>query len=151
RRMGFYIRKSVSVGPFRFNLSKSGVGVSTGIKGFRIGSGPRGNYVHMGRGGVYFRHTIPSDRTLRQPPLPREDSGSSVVFTEIDSGSVANMVDSTSSELLQEINSKYKKLSIWPWVLASFASFLILAAVAGSQPWVFYTFTPLGIGALIAA
>jgi hypothetical protein len=38
--MGFYIRKSVSVGPFRFNLSKSGIGVSTGIMGFRVGSGP---------------------------------------------------------------------------------------------------------------
>ena len=31
--MGFYIRKSVSIGPLRFNLSKSGIGVSAGIKG----------------------------------------------------------------------------------------------------------------------
>jgi hypothetical protein len=29
--MGFYLRKSVSVGPLRFNLSKSGVGVSAGV------------------------------------------------------------------------------------------------------------------------
>jgi len=36
--VGFYLRKSLSVGPFRFNLSKSGVGLSTGIKGFRITS-----------------------------------------------------------------------------------------------------------------
>ena len=35
--MGFYLRKSVSVGPFRFNLSGSGVGVSAGIRGFRVG------------------------------------------------------------------------------------------------------------------
>jgi hypothetical protein len=49
--VGFYIRKSLSVGPFRFNLSKSGIGLSTGIKGFRIGTGPRGNYVHMDAGG----------------------------------------------------------------------------------------------------
>lgn len=39
--MGFYFRKSVNLGGLRFNLSKSGVGVSTGFKGFRIGSGPR--------------------------------------------------------------------------------------------------------------
>src|SRR5262245_29762733 len=29
--MGFYIRKSISAGPFRFNLSRSGVGMSVGV------------------------------------------------------------------------------------------------------------------------
>ncbi|MFM7316607.1 MAG: DUF4236 domain-containing protein, partial [bacterium] len=38
--MGFYFRKSIGVGPFRFNLSKSGIGVSTGIPGFRISQSP---------------------------------------------------------------------------------------------------------------
>ena len=50
--MGFYIRKSINAGPFRFNLSQSGLGVSAGIPGFRVGTGPRGNYVHMGRDGI---------------------------------------------------------------------------------------------------
>lgn len=63
--MGIYLRKSIRVGPMRFNLSKGGVGVSVGVKGFRVGSGPRGNYVHMGAHGIYYRTTIPS---LRQPP-----------------------------------------------------------------------------------
>jgi hypothetical protein len=31
-----YIRKAVSVGPFRFNLSKGGIGLSPGIKKLRI-------------------------------------------------------------------------------------------------------------------
>jgi len=35
--MGFVYRKSVSLGPFRVNLSKSGVGLSVGGKGFRTG------------------------------------------------------------------------------------------------------------------
>lgn len=56
--MGFYIRKSVKAGPFRFNLSKSGIGVSTGVPGFRVGKGPRGNYVHAGRHGVYYRKSL---------------------------------------------------------------------------------------------
>ncbi|HCR1218433.1 TPA: DUF4236 domain-containing protein [Pseudomonas aeruginosa] len=30
--MGLYLRKSVRVGPFRFNLSQSGIGVSTGTR-----------------------------------------------------------------------------------------------------------------------
>ena len=53
--MGFYLRKSISAGPFRFNLSGSGLGLSVGVKGFRVGTGPRGNYVHMGRDGLYYR------------------------------------------------------------------------------------------------
>ncbi|MFW8645427.1 DUF4236 domain-containing protein [Rhizobium beringeri] len=35
--MPFYIRKSISAGPFRFNFSKGGVGVSVGVKGLRVG------------------------------------------------------------------------------------------------------------------
>ena len=60
--MGFYIRKSLKAGPFRFNLSKSGIGVSTGIPGFRVGSGPRGNYVHMGAHGLYYRASLNGSR-----------------------------------------------------------------------------------------
>src|SRR5215471_9612219 len=116
--MGFYIRKSISVGPFRFNLSGSGIGLSTGIKGFRIGTGPRGNYVHMGRGGIYFRQTLPSasspDDGAVAPRIP-EERPSGIKFQEIESGSVSQMVDSSSAALLEEINSKSKKPLIWPW------------------------------------
>jgi len=41
--MGFYYRKSVNLGPFRVNLSKSGVGYSVGGRGFRVGTTARGN------------------------------------------------------------------------------------------------------------
>lgn len=34
--MGFRFRKSISLGPFRLNFSKSGVGYSFGGKGFRV-------------------------------------------------------------------------------------------------------------------
>ena len=35
--MGFYYRKSIGLGPFRVNVSKSGVGYSVGGPGFRTG------------------------------------------------------------------------------------------------------------------
>lgn len=66
--MGFYLRKSISVGPLRFNLSKSGIGVSAGVTGLRFGVGPRGNYVHMGRGGLYYRATLPPSSSSRNSP-----------------------------------------------------------------------------------
>jgi hypothetical protein len=40
--MGFYYRKSVSLGPFRVNVSKSGLGYSLGTRGFRTGVSARG-------------------------------------------------------------------------------------------------------------
>jgi hypothetical protein len=33
--MGWYLRKALSAGPFRFNLSRSGLGLSVGVKGAR--------------------------------------------------------------------------------------------------------------------
>jgi len=57
--MAFYIRKSFKLGPLRFNLSKSGVGVSAGVKGARIGVDARGKkYIHLGRGGIYYRRNL---------------------------------------------------------------------------------------------
>ena len=40
--MGFFYRKSVNLGPFRVNLSCSGVGYSVGGRGFRVGKSSRG-------------------------------------------------------------------------------------------------------------
>jgi hypothetical protein len=42
--MGYYFRKSLNFGGFRVKLSKSGIGYSYGVKGFRISTGPRGTY-----------------------------------------------------------------------------------------------------------
>ena len=40
--MGWYYRKSVGLGPFRINISKSGIGYSLGGGGFRTGVNSRG-------------------------------------------------------------------------------------------------------------
>lgn len=79
--MGWYLRKSVRMGPVRWNLSKSGIGMSVGVRGLRVGTGPRGAYIAGGRGGLYFRQRLGRAATPRQqvsrpqssaplPPLP---------------------------------------------------------------------------------
>jgi hypothetical protein len=58
--MGFYYRKSVRLGPFRVNLSKSGVGYSVGGSGFRTGvsgSGRRYSTFSLPGTGVGYRTT----------------------------------------------------------------------------------------------
>jgi hypothetical protein len=56
--VGWYLRKSLGFGPLRINLSKSGLGGSVGVKGLRVGTGPRGRYLHAGRGGLYYRTSL---------------------------------------------------------------------------------------------
>lgn len=120
--MPFYLRKAISAGPFRFNLSKSGVGLSVGVKGLRFGVGPRGNYIHAGRGGLYYRTSLGrAGQKVLQPP-PSQDSGAgppstplpdqgSVEMVEVDSGDVLAMRDARFSELLDEIDSKQKQIA----------------------------------------
>ncbi len=59
--MGWYLRKSLNLGPIRINLSKSGLGMSAGVKGLRVGTGPRGKYLHAGREGLYYRTSLDND------------------------------------------------------------------------------------------
>ncbi len=135
--MPFYIKKSISAGPFRFNFSKGGTGVSVGVKGLRIGTGPRGHYIHAGRGGLYYRASLgnagkPKGRAAQGQPAPRiasEQDG--VTMIEIDSGDVMQMRDESFSELLDEINAKSQQTSMavalfWiPLILAATAAFVL--------------------------
>ena len=67
--MGFYIRKSFKLGPLRLNLSKSGIGMSAGVKGARAGVDATGKpYVHAGRGGFYFRKVFRSADAANPQP-----------------------------------------------------------------------------------
>ena len=114
--MPFFIRKALSFGPIRFNLSKSGVGISAGVKGLRLGSGPAGNYIHAGRHGLYYKKFFSSQKDSAnednnyQQSINRANNNETI----IDSGSVLNMVDSKSSHLIEEINTKNKLKSYFP-------------------------------------
>jgi hypothetical protein len=116
-QLPFYIRKSVAAGPFRFNFSKSGVGVSVGVKGLRIGTGPRGHYIHAGRGGLYYRATLGNAGRSRHSAVSSQQralpsvtfDNDDVAMIEIDSGDVMHMRDTSFSELLDEINFKARQ------------------------------------------
>lgn len=113
--MPFYLRKSVSAGPFRLNFSKGGVGMSVGVTGLRFGTGPRGHYVHAGRGGLYYRSSLgrAGERRSRTPstaPQPADQPtgtfGDRVEMVAVESGDVLAMRDASVADLLDDINSK---------------------------------------------
>jgi len=113
--MGFYFRKSVKFGPMRFNFSKSGIGVSAGVKGARVSVGPRGTYVHAGAGGFYYQQRVGGSSVRSQsqhissatqnfqwqnvslPPAPS-------AYT-IETADVSRLVEASSADLLNQINS----------------------------------------------
>lgn len=118
--MPFYFRKSVKAGPFRFNFSKGGIGASVGIKGLRIGTGPRGHYIHAGSGGLYYRATIGKAGANKaahssphgdQPPRQIHDPAG-VIMVEVESADVMEMRDETFGDLLDEINTKNQQAKL---------------------------------------
>jgi hypothetical protein len=150
--MGFYLRKSVSVGPFRFNFSGSGVGVSAGLPGFRVGSGPRGNYVHLGGGGIYYRHTFPAGSVPARDTPPRIPiTRTPGPMQEIESGDAAAIVDSSSEELLEEVRAKRRKLALRPFAITGALLLPFLAAIAGWPGWAMAMVALLGVTCIVAA
>src|SRR5690349_16868313 len=109
--MGWYLRKSISFGPLRLNLSKSGLGYSFGVKGARVGTGPRGNYIHMGRHGLYYRQYFSERQQQPQPsvsPISGTNLGprdSSVIAT----ADVSALHDSTAEDFLDHIREQNQK------------------------------------------
>jgi hypothetical protein len=132
--MGFYVRKSIKAGPFRYNLSKSGVGVSVGVPGFRVGAGPRGNYIRAGKGGVYYRATIGGSR--RQPAhpstrpsyaSPREPIGGSVPMEDITGVSASELVPTGADDLVGQLNDASRRI---PLAWAVLLGVVVLAVAA---------------------
>jgi hypothetical protein len=110
--MGFFFRRSTSLGPFRLNFSKSGIGASVGVKGARITMTPRGTtYVTVGSHGFYYRETISQADGARQAPpgipVRAQPVGGSDTIATADS---LDLVDSSSERLIQQLNERAKGL-----------------------------------------
>ena len=139
-------RKSVKAGPLRLNFSKSGIGASVGVKGFRVGTGPRGNYVSLSMGGVRVRRTLPAPEPaspIHTPAIP--PTASSEPLQEIESGSVLQMIDSNSAELLEELNSKRKLMPLLPVAIVVAAVGFLLLASSEAPGWLTGSLLLIGV------
>lgn len=71
--MGWRFRKSMNMGPLRLNLSRRGVGMSTGFKGFRLGQSADGRrYMSIGipGTGISYMHYFKKEKQPTSPPMP---------------------------------------------------------------------------------
>lgn len=137
--MGFFFRKSVNTGPVRINLSKSGVGVSTGVRGARVSFTPRGTFVNIGAHGVYYRRRLdmPTDPQSQRPSENNEEQsepidGSPWLASEIETAGAQQFVDESSEEFLSELNAKAHATAYAPfvWFIGIAAGILLFATIS---------------------
>ena len=119
--MAWYLRKSVKLGPVRFNLSKSGIGTSVGVKGFRVGVRPNGkSYIHAGRYGFYYRQEL-GGGSRESTPSPQSEtpittqSNTQTQRTDTVEYSTAGsqeLIPQSRKELLDKLNQSYKRMRL---------------------------------------
>ena len=109
--MVWYLRKSVSLGPIRFNLSKSGVGASVGVTGFRIGMRPDGSsYMHAGRYGLYMREELGGRKSESQAAFMRQaEPPPTQTFEAV---STRDLSSPERKELVDQLNKSYKEFRL---------------------------------------
>lgn len=66
--MGLFFKKSKKFGLFRLNASKSGLGLSFGVKGCRIAVNSKGVQVNTGTKGVYYRKSVSWNKLKGEHP-----------------------------------------------------------------------------------
>lgn len=142
--MGVTFAKSVRFGAVRFNFSGSGIGISAGIPGLRIGTGPRGAYISGGAMGFRYRQSLGGGRTATrrasQPTSLQGSAGNSanpaypavpdvnVVETiRHETKNVLELRDSDSDALLKSMNEQRRKTPLWPFVGGLFLTLFLLA------------------------
>lgn len=93
--------------------------MSVGVKGFRVGTGPRGHYIQAGLGGFSYRTSFRSSGACKTVdvrnvpdqvgdfPIERD-----VKMIEVESGDLEVMRDESFNDLLKEINAKQQQASM---------------------------------------
>lgn len=151
--MPFYIKDSVTIGPFRVNLSKSGLGFSSGVKGFRFGTGPKGHYIHAGMNGIYYRKTLGglgrkpksaksqsnTDYTSQfakiapNEKLPTYMTEDGVLMRRILSAEAEVLVSETHSEALNSLNQARDRPSL-TFILGGLAAIVVVLSLFSQDP-----------------
>jgi len=113
--MGLYFRKSVGIGPFKLNFSKSGISTSIGVKGARVSLGQRGTYVTMSSHGIIYRQKIDASKHPTPKPVIKENQPIYTGKHTITSNDIFNLTDVDSRTFIEELNEKSKKIYFAKW------------------------------------
>lgn len=113
--MGFSFKKSFNLGPFRLNLSKSGIGYSIGTKGLRFTKKANGGYrttASIPGTGISWRKDIPN--SSKQKVKDKEDSELYTIGAQFSKKSIQKMHERTFLQYANIINDKIKLVQAHP-------------------------------------
>lgn len=120
-----YLRTSLKVGPFRCGISRSGLSVSTGVPGLRVGAGPRGAFVRVGAAGVHTFLTVPTPKTRGNGTTastgslsPTAHCGDAITMVPTAGAELADLAPTAPSAVVESLNAAAARYRLWPWVLA---------------------------------
>ena len=71
--MGWRFRRSLKLGPLKLNFSKSGIGISAGVRGFRVGTDAKGRSytaASIPGSGLYNRAYYGASKPIAQNTVP---------------------------------------------------------------------------------
>jgi hypothetical protein len=144
--MGFSFRKVLGLGPFRMSLSRSGVGVSAGVRGMRVSAGPRGTYVTFSGGGFQYRRRIDTSGGVpRSTPARYAPASTTPDAGFISNASVDALAQLSPDDVILDVQRRLNAIN-WFAGYVLFASvvwvFAILIRLAGA-PWWFAMPLPL--------
>ena len=138
------------MGPVRLNFSKSGIGVSAGVKGARISASPRGTFVQVGAGGFYYRQRIDGGGRRQSSPHSFNDPQPAYIPSDhtahrIETADVSQLVESSCQEVLARVNETAGKFPFAPLVAGTgllcawSSSSMIVLGIAALAAWFVHT------------
>ncbi len=132
--MGFYLRKSFRLGPVRLNLSKSGLGISAGVRGARIGMTSSGkSYVHAGRGGLYLRQNLASSTKRATGSTRLNSTMGPTIITEATGVTFGASIDRSPKPSLHSTLIRVRKPLGRFFLLPCLGLVMLLIAIAGDE------------------
>ncbi|CAN7758297.1 DUF4236 domain-containing protein [Variovorax sp. LjRoot130] len=161
--MSITFSKSVKFGAVRFNFSGSGIGMSAGIPGLRVGTGPRGAYISGGVAGFRYRRSLgarssksvsvangtPQPSAMPGAPQPAPPDRNVVATVRHETVDVLDLSDSTSDGLLASMNEQRSKTAWWPFVAAGFGA-LVFGLFKGESPqWLLLAACAVAVGSTL--
>lgn len=117
--------------------------MSVGVRGLRIGTGPRGNYIRAGRGGIYYQASLPPRKPRApQPAMPQSPTQVARpfdptlgAFQAVDAGSSLSMRDTSSQDIVNALNETRQRWRLWPLFLVATLSTVFAATQVPLPLW----------------
>jgi hypothetical protein len=102
------------------------------VPGFRVGTGPRGNFVRVGGLGTYYAGAArPRQNIPRDPNSPGLAQPGEVTLRELEGVPVQRLVAADPSDIVAQLRAASRRVPMWPFAAAATALLALIAVPFG--------------------